>query len=241
MRCHNEVDDYGGPEQEETNSYLRARHGESFMGFPTYRIVLASYVTTFSAGEWCDWDENLPPELRGRLVAGSEQGKLVNETCEERHVTEMRRIPEYPELADIDGWILERWMAPAYWGSPMEWNSRTVDGSEMPALGPYPYQGKYMLIGGPYREAPSGPFLDRLVEQWELMRDDVLSYAADTYVRKRWYEAQQRDKGNSEKWNREASAANMTALQPFFSTFLEGGRARQLAAEHAGLQSNYGN
>jgi hypothetical protein len=33
----------------------------------------------------------------------------------------------------------------------------------------------------------------------------------------------------------------MTALRPFFSTYLEGGQARQLAAEHAGLSSNYGN
>ena len=83
--------------------------------------------------------------------------------------------------------------------------------------------------------------MDRVVEQWELMRDTALAYSAGAYVRKRDYEARDRDKMTSEKWNREVEQANMTALRPFFSTYLEGGAARQLAAEHAGISSNYGN
>jgi len=241
MRQHNEVDSYSGPEQEEINSYLRARHGECFMGFPTYRLVLSSYVTILSAGEWNDWDENIPFELRGRLVADATGQGLTPESCSERRVIEMRRIEAYPELTDIHGWILERWMSPAYGPSPAEWNSKVVPGTDIPALGPFPYLGYYIHIAGPYSEAPTGPFLDRLIEQWEMMREDVLAMATDAYVRKRWYDANERDKRKSEKWNREASAANMTALQPFFSTFLEGGQARQRAAEHAGIQSNYGN
>ena len=179
--------------------------------------------------------------MRGRLVADATGKALTADTHAERTVTEMRRCSKYPLLHETPGWILERWMAPAYFGSPTEWESRKVAGTSLPSLGPYPSQGEYIQIAGPYAEAPTGPFLDRLVEYWELMREDVLALAADAYVRKRWYEAEERDKETSVRWNREASQANMTALQSFTSTFLEGGRARQLAAEHAGLQSNYGN
>jgi hypothetical protein len=241
MRQHNELDGYSGPDQPETNHYLRSRYGDGFMGFPTYRLVYSSYVTSLSAGEWCDWDTNLPVELRGRLVAGETGKELVPETREERRVTEMRRTEEYAEYHHTPGWICERWMAPAYWGAPSEWEDRVVAGTRLPQLGPYPHQGKYMLIGGPYSEAPTGPFLDRLIQQWELMRDEVLAYSAASYVRKRHYEAEERDRLRTENWNREASLANMTAMQPLFSTFLEAGRARQLAAEHAGIRSNYGN
>jgi hypothetical protein len=73
------------------------------------------------------------------------------------------------------------------------------------------------------------------------MREDVLALAADTYVRKRIFDCEESDRERSDQWNREASAANLTAMRPFFSTYLEGGRARQLAAEHAGISSNYGN
>jgi len=241
MPNHNDVDGYSGPERQDINEYLRTRHGDCFMGFPSYRLVFSAAVTTLSAGEWCDWDTNIPVDLRGRMVADETGKALTSETREERHVVEMRRCDEYPELQDTPGWILQRWMAPAYWGSPAEWNARVVPGTHLPSLGPYPHQGKYMLVAGPYSEAPSGPFLDRIVEQWELMRDEVLSYQTSTYVRKRHYEAEERDRLRNERWNREASAANMTAMQPFFSTYLEGGKARQLAVEHAGISSNYGN
>ena len=241
MNEHNELDNYSGPENFETNLYLRTRHGDGYLGFQTYRLVHSAYVLTRSAGEWCDWDQNLKPEYRGRIVAGETGKELVAESKADRHVVEMRECIEYPELNDTPGWILQRWMAPAYWGSPTEWNSRTAPGTKLPALGPYPARGKYMLIAGPYDQMPSGPFLDRIVEQWEMMRDDVLALSTASYVRKRTFEAEEREKMRSEKWNRDASAANLTAMQPMLSTFLEGGRARQLAAEHAGINSNYGN
>lgn len=241
MKQHKELDGYSGPENIETNRYLRAEYGDGFMGYPLYRLVYSAFVSTLSAGEWHDWDENLPVELRGQIVAGETGKELTAESRAERRVIEMRRVEEYAELYHTPGWILQRWMAPAYWGSPTEWNSRVVPGTDLPMLGPYPSRGKYMLIAGPFSEQPGKLYLDKWVERWNEMREEVLALEAGAYVRKRWYEAEQRDKLRNEKWHREASAANMTAMQPIFSTFLEGGRARQLAAEHAGIQSNYGN
>ncbi|MDE2102976.1 MAG: hypothetical protein KGL39_37375 [Patescibacteria group bacterium] len=245
MRRHNEVDGYQGPESEEVNDYLRERHGESYVGFPLWRLVYSAHVLKWSGGEWSDWDENIPVLERGAVdyeVIGHQVGVGQKDPkVAERRVIELRRTPMYPELHNIPGWILERWMGPAYLGSPTEWLSRKVAGSDVPQMGPYPHNGLYVHMAGPFPEAPTGPFLDQWVEQWEMMRDDTLAYAADAYVRKRWYEAEQEELTRNEKWNREASQANMTAMQVLFGTYLEGGIARQAAVERAGIQSNYGN
>lgn len=240
MRTHNENDGYSGPEHLETNEYLKDRHGDGFMGFPWYRLIHSRFVMALSGGEWSDWDQNLPSALRGELVSDG-NGSVMAGSRAERRITEVRRTPKYPLLHGTPGWIFERWMPPAYFGSPVAWESYVVPGRSLPRLGPFPHQGEYILIGGPYPEAPTGPFLDQLVEQWELMRDDVLAFEAAAYVRKRTYDAEEEDRIASERWNREASQANVTAMLPMMSTFLEGGRARQSAVERAGIRSNYGN
>lgn len=239
-RAHTEVDNYLGPDNPEVTKYLTERHGLGYMGFPLFRMVYSEYVTTYSGGEWCDWDKSIPAEIRGRMVGGEQPGKLARETVEDRRVTEVRLCPKYVEFHESPGWILERWMAPHFWGAPEWWNAQVVPGTSISTLGPYPHQGQYMLIGGPYPQQPTPQFLDRLVEQWEAMRDEVLALAAETYVRKRVYEAEERDRERTERWNRDASAANMAAMAPFFSVSLDAGRARSLAAERAGLTSHYG-
>jgi hypothetical protein len=240
VRSHNEVDGYSGPEAELTNRWLREAGGDCFMGFPTYRLVYTAKLTDLSGGEWCDWDESIPPDQRGSLVMGL-YGTVVPDSKEMRRVTEMRRVEKYPEFHATPGWVIERWMAPLYWGTRESWERHKVDGTDIPKLGPYPHQGRYMLIGGPYPEKPTGPFLGRLIEYWEAMRDEVLAYEAATYVRKRVFEAEERDAAKNERWRNDAHKANMTCLTPFFSTTLEAGRARQLAVEHAGINSHYGN
>lgn len=240
MRKHNEVDGYSGPEAQMTNDYLRKVGGDCYMGFPIYRVVYTKKLTVLSGGEWCDWDDSIPADERGSLVMGL-YGSVVPDTKELRRVTEMRRVEKYPEFFHSPGWVMERWMNPLYFGTPESWHNNKVPGTDIPVLGPYPHQGGYILIGGPYPEAPTGPFLERLVEQWEAMRDEVLAYTTENWVRKRTFDANERHEQREEKWNRDASKANMAVLAPFFSTQLEAGLARQKAVEGAGITSHYGN
>jgi len=239
-RKHNDVDGYSGPAADEINAYLRKIGGDCFMGFPTYRLVHTSKLFDLSGGEWCDWDESIPVAERGRLVMGL-YGAVVADNAAFRKVTEVRKVLKYPEFAHAHGWVLERWMAPGYWGTPESWESVKVEGSNIPRLGPYPHQGRYMQIGGPYPQAPTGPFLERLVDYWEAMRDEVLAYEAAAYVRKRVFECEEEDRQRTERWNRDASKANLEAMAPFFSTSLEAGIARQRAVQRAGIESHYGN
>jgi hypothetical protein len=245
MPSHNELDGYAGPENKETNEYLLTRHGLSFNGCPLYRLVHSNFLWQFSAGEWFDWDPNLPINDRGTLVADETGKSLAPNTRAERVVTEMRRRHKYAEFVPFPGWVPERWMPPSYFGTPGWWTSQLVPGTSLPKLGPYPYQGAYISIMGeafrPYPEAPTGPFLDRLIEMWNIMQAEVLSMGAESYILKRDAEGCAEQDETDARWRREASAANMTAMQPFFATYLEAGRARALAAEHAGLTSHYGN
>jgi hypothetical protein len=239
-RKHNEVDRYAGPEADLVNDHLRKVGGDCFMGFPTYRLVYTKKLLDWSGGLWCDWDESIPADERGSLVMGM-HGSVVPNTREMRQIAEMRRVEKYPEFFHTPGWVMERWMAPAYWGAPEAWERHVVAGTDIPMLGPFPHQGRYMIIGGPYPEKPTGQFLERLIEHWEAMRDEVLALEAATYVRKRVFEAEERHAEKEEKWTRDAHSANMAVLAPFFSTSLEAGRARQLAVEHSGIHSHYGN
>lgn len=239
-RRHNEVDRYSGPEAVATNLYLRKIGGDCFMGFPTYRAVHTSKLFDLSGGEWCDWDESIPSNERGRIVMGL-YGSLVADSVALKRVAEVRRVLKYPEFCHAHGWVLERWMAPGYWGTPESWESFKVEGTSVPRLGPFPHQGRYMQIAGPYPQVPTGPFLERVVEYWEAMRDEVLAYETAAYVRKRVYDCEESDRRSSEKWNRDASKANLEAMAPFFSTSLDAGMARQRAVERAGITSHYGN
>ena len=243
--AHAELDSYSGPENAETNEYLRIRHGESYLGYPMFRLVHSAFLWQWSAGEWFDWDPNLPINDRGTLVADETGRSLAPNTRAERVVTEMRRRHKYAEFVPFPGWILERWMPPSYFGTPEWWNGQLVPGTSLPKMGPYPYRGGYVSVMGegfrPYPEAPTGPFLDRLIEMWNIMQAETLSMPLGTYVFKRDREGREEQEAIDERWRRESSAANMTAMQPLFSTYLEAGRARALAAEHAGLTSHYGN
>jgi hypothetical protein len=159
---------------------------------------------------------------------------------EYRMVKEIRQVPKYSEYLDQPGWILERWVAPAYFGSVVEWESRTVPGTSIPKLGPFPVNGDYIYIDGPYTEPPTELYLARVIELWEALRDEMLALPLETYIRKRVFESEERERQREEKWNREARAANMQCLEPYFSVSLEAGKARDLAAEHAGINSHYG-
>lgn len=245
MPAHADLDGYTGPENAETNEYLRTRHGECHIGYPLYRLIHSAFLWQFSAGEWSDWDPTLPINDRGTLVTDETGEGITPNTCAERVVTEMRRRHKYAEFASFPGWILERWMPPSYFGTPSSWENEKVPGTSLPKMGPYPYQGGYVSVMGegfrPYPEAPTGPFLDRLIELWNIMQAETLSMTPETYILKRDGEMRQEQEDVEDRWRRESSAANMTAMQPFFSTYLEAGRARALAAEHAGLTSHYGN
>jgi hypothetical protein len=97
--------------------------GRNPFGEANYRAVWGWSRLDWIGGKWEDRDP-----VSGALV---------------REVIELRREPKY---APHNRWHIERWMPAESYGSPAEWQARTmeiVNGRNVPALGPYPSRGDY--------------------------------------------------------------------------------------------------
>jgi hypothetical protein len=101
---------------------LHIAGGSNRFGEPNYRAVWGWSRLGWVGGKWEDRDE---------------AGGLV------REVAELRYVPKYTPQ---DRWHIERWLPPEAYGSPLDWYAQTMeraDGSNIPALGPYPNRGEY--------------------------------------------------------------------------------------------------
>ena len=109
--------------------------GRNPFGEANYRAVWGWSRLDWIGGKWEDRDP-----VSGALV---------------REVVELRREPKY---APHDRWHIERWMPAESYGSPAEWQARTmeiVNGRNVAALGPYPSRGDYehcFTVEGPRGE-----------------------------------------------------------------------------------------
>lgn len=102
---------------------LELAGGRNLFGEANYRAVWGWSRLDWIGGKWEDRDPGSGAVLR--------------------EVVELRREPKY---APHDRWHIERWMPAESYGSPAEWQARTmeiVNGRNVPALGPYPSRGDY--------------------------------------------------------------------------------------------------
>ena len=61
-----------------------------------------------------------------------------------------RDVPKYP----CKGWVLERWFPAVKFGTRSDWeNAKSIDGIT-PLLGPYPSEGDYFMLAGPFQRMP---------------------------------------------------------------------------------------
>lgn len=67
----------------------------------------------------------------------------------ERVVTGIRDVPKYP----VRGWILERWF-PASHYNKQEWERAKSSDGVTPMMGPFPHEGEYFMLGGPWAKVP---------------------------------------------------------------------------------------
>ena len=83
-------------------------------------------------------------------------------------------IPKYP----CEGWVLEKWFAPAIWGTPEEWAShKSEDGSTI--MGGYPSEGDYWMLAGPFERIPELADLRQAIDMHlHAMQRQPTNYAA---------------------------------------------------------------
>lgn len=74
----------------------------------------------------------------------------VNEVKPDRIVTGYHRVPKYP----VKGWIIERWFPAHTFGSPAQWESAKSSDGVTPMMGPFPHEGDYFMLAGPFDRIP---------------------------------------------------------------------------------------
>lgn len=215
--------------------------GTNLVGLPLYRLVEADKVIEKQGGEHHTWDESTDLALRGGIVTDPETGLPVESPYKALSI-----VTDVLEVQRYDQWgtdlVLERWfpvhvIAP---GGEAAWYEHKVPGTNLPALGPYPDEGDYKWMIGPFKELPSLHYLSQLIDHWERNREQMTADKAK-YVRAEV----ERDKQAREKRRKQVSEENAYRLRdkmsPANSTSLAAGRWRQEQLEKAGLRYHVGN
>jgi hypothetical protein len=193
-----------------------------------WRIVLSERRLTKKKGTWHTFPDG---KLEQFTPAGrNENGHAVfayNPLHALSVVTEIRETPMYPHK----GWILERWLPPLSWGTKADWNEDA---------GPYPSQGDYFIILGPWPEIPDLWFLEQEISKWNREWDEKPKDFAAAY-KQFLYEEQEEERRANEQMEADLQAFFRGEIQPIFkSTSLAAQRLRNECAEAAGNKSHVG-
>lgn len=130
-------------------------------GKPMWRVCLAQHVVRKSGGIFHEM-----PDGSGTMFDLDAQGKVIYTPVSAGRVTSgVFEIPRYPH----DGWIMEVWMPPHVWGTRENWDAtRSEDGQSL--LGPYPHEGDYYLICGPFPKIPPIGDMEAAIGMYEQQR-----------------------------------------------------------------------
>lgn len=209
------------------------------MGFPVYRMVRSEYVLEKVGGRWNQWDADLDVDDRGGIETDHEGKPAESHHRPDRVVVEVRQVQTYSHL-DEPGWILERWYPAAFFGSPAAWAENVVAGTNVPLLGPFPSEGRYLKIVGPFPLEPDLSFIEDYIASWEQRRasfpDDV-----EEHIRNCELAAQEREERRSEGAVQKNFERMRESVAPLSSTSLEAGRWRSRMFERAGQTAHIGN
>lgn len=248
------LDGYAGSENAVIADFLIRLGGTNPAGYPNYRLVESERVLEKIGGKWHDWDENLSIEERSETVrkvipviekvtvAGKEVEVVVEKALllpgnkPMRVVDEVREIPKYSHL-DMPGWVLEKWYPAYLYGSQEDWYSHVIEGTTIPRLGPYPEDGRYEMITGPFPQLPSLSFLEQFVSYHRKRVRQALERDVRSYVN----EARHRHEEAEKKRNEDLHKRILDKMSPLTSTSLEAGRWRNEMALKAGITSHMGN
>ena len=131
--------------------------GTNPYGKPIWRACLAQHVTARRGGVF----HNLEGGRKTMFVYGPD-GKRYYQPIGDRVTTGFMDVPKYPHK----GWIMERWMPPHLYGTKQEWEAqKSEDGT--PMMGPFPSEGDYFLINGPFPKMPDWGDMENAIAHYE--------------------------------------------------------------------------
>lgn len=175
------LDKYIGPEPHpHMSDVLLRRCGLNHLGFPIWRMVRSEYVVEKVGGRWSEWNDDLSVADRGGITTGDDGKPTETAYRPDRIVFDVRETQAYSHF-DNHGWLLQRWYPASFFGSPQSWaesvvmdmdaNGHLTIPTNIPILGPYPSEGRYIEQYGPVDKEPSVSFIIDFIADWEARRD----------------------------------------------------------------------
>jgi hypothetical protein len=240
--------------------FLTRFGGKNPYGRPQWRLQHSDNVFVREAGVYRDWPEGLTTAEKGGLnfqmseeeVAVRVGGQVLDELGEQpvwdalrydnkplRVVTEVRDNPRY---AGIHGWILEKWFPASKYGPPEHWNSFLAVDGRTPMLGPYPSEGDYELIYGPFPRQPAIGQMQLWIDHYIRLRDDMKT--SGTAESRAIEYANRREAEEQEQWQRRRAEYMYMMASEWKQIATNGAlgmsRYRQELAERCGITEHIG-
>lgn len=131
---------------------------------PMWRVCIAEHCIAIRGGIFHEW-----PGGELEAITLGPGGKMIfNKVTPTSVKSGLMEVPRYP----AEGWILEKWFPAHMWGPRAWWESiRAEDGT--PMMGPYPEQGEYFLIAGPWPTCPQISDIEAAIQVYEHNRAKV--------------------------------------------------------------------
>lgn len=145
----------------EVRERLIQKAGLNPYGRPMWRVCLAQNVYRKRGGVFCEMED-----VKSMFTVGAD-GRVEYTPVSKRTLGHgYMEVPRYPH----QGWILERWMPASAYGTRAEWEmQRGDDGSCL--LGPYPAEGDYWMIAGPWPKLVETADLETAIDLYEHSRE----------------------------------------------------------------------
>jgi hypothetical protein len=127
-------------------------------GKPNWRVCLAQNVRAIRGGIF-----HTMPNGDAALIGVGPKGERYHEKVRPDRVTSgQMEVPRYPHK----GWIAERWFPAHMWGTEAEWYAqKSADGQSI--MGPFPKQGQYFMICGPWEKLTDWSDLENAIAHYE--------------------------------------------------------------------------
>lgn len=204
--------------------------GKNPFGLPIWRIVQAQKHIVIRGGEWTDVDANDNPFLfdcNGDRVA-------LPPTVKSRQFGIMQQ-PLYP----VRGWVLEQWFPAAMFGTREWWNSQVHESTKIPLLGPYPHEGEYWMLAGPWKKMPPLQFLKDTIARYEWTMNKRADVDPEIAMRDFVEEQRKAEERELDRYTEEREYAMRHIVQPMMrSTSLAASRYRQEVMRRCGGRSH---
>jgi len=204
--------------------------GKNPYGLPNWRLIQAERHTVIRGGTWTDVDEN-----DNALLVDASGNEIPRPPTVTKTVTGIREVPLYP----VKGWILEQWFPASEFGGRDQWEANKDQKTGLAVMGPYPSEGGYWMMRGPWKQMPPVKYLRELIERYEWnmnKRDGVKPEAAMQNFLDEQKAIEDRE---MEHFTEEREYAMRHIVLPMMrSTSLSASRYRQRVMQQCGIRSH---